>query len=159
MRQGELPRSEPAEDGNRDQRCKADHRGPTERQFAKSRPAEFSTIGLPLKSVKAFHDEVRSARQTTGPRKSSIAKLFHCLNYPAGLELHGLSRASPRISSRGSAPHWHAAKLALTAPAAATPRCLLCCAKVSVVLPQPRREREIPPPYDQFRLRRSVGAL
>ena len=107
MRQGELPRSEPAEDGNRDQRCKADHRGPTERQFAKSRPAEFSTIGLPLKSVKAFHDEVRSARQTTGPRKPSIAKLFHCLNYPAGLELHGLSRASPRISSRGSAPHYH----------------------------------------------------
>jgi hypothetical protein len=98
MRQGELPRSEPAEDGNRDQRCAADHRGPTERQLAKSRPAEFSTIGLPLKSVKAFRDEVRSARQTTGPRKSSIAKLFHCLNHPAGLELHGLSCASPRIS-------------------------------------------------------------
>src|SRR5271157_4510996 len=36
-------------------------------------------------------------------------------------------------------------KVGLDRPAAATPRCLLCCAKVSVVLPQPRRERGIPP--------------
>ena len=48
------------------------------------------------------------------------------------------TRTTP--ASRG-----HAVKLALTAPAAATPRCLLCCAKVSLVLPEPRREREIPP--------------
>jgi hypothetical protein len=47
------------------------------------------------------------------------------------------TRTTP--ASRG-----HAVKLALTAPAAATPRCLLWCAKVSLVLPQPRREREIP---------------
>ena len=43
------------------------------------------------------------------------------------------------------ASRWHAEKLALAAPAAAMPRCLLCCAKVSLFLPQPRRERKIPP--------------
>jgi len=43
------------------------------------------------------------------------------------------------------ASRWHAEELALTAPAAATPRSLLCCAKVSLFLPQPRRERKIAP--------------
>ncbi len=50
------------------------------------------------------------------------------------------------------ASRWHAEKFALTAPTAATPRCLLCCAKASLFLPQPRRERKIPPLARRSRL-------
>jgi len=51
------------------------------------------------------------------------------------------ARWPSRRSPEAAGSPWHAEKLALTAPAAATPRSLLCCAKVSLFLPQPRRER------------------